>query len=598
MSKTFVKHEAPNPKGVKTALFLGVLWAAVIALLWFGFRNSEVEASWKNHELLAEGGLLNFFGRFHVLLVHFPVGVLFLAAAMEFFGRFKKQDQIRGAIPFVLWIAFLSGIVATVPGYLLMGAEDTTGIAMECHLWTGLATVVFTLFALVFALKGKTVLYVFSLLVALLAVSAAGHFGGAMIHDDDYLTEFAPEPLKPLLAVGLGSAEETDTALEPTDPANSDPSQATDGEQKELPLAEQNVYTNFVVPIMEAKCTECHDENKTKGKLRLDTHQLMMAGADGSDFSTVAPGKPDDSELLVRVTLPKDDDDFMPPKGDGLTPEEIEILRLWIQAGATTETTVVELGEDPSIVGKAELVAKLHSEKENDSDAWIPEWDALSSEEKQTRLNEAMAAAEQHNFTLSPISAEDARLRVNVINASKEFGDEQLALLDPVAEQIAWLNLGRSQVTDQGMKVVNHMRNLERLHLEHTKVTDEGIAMLAPLSQLEYLNLYGTEVGNGIFEYFENMPRLRRVYVWQTKVDPSTARAFERAVNLEINTGVDLAAQAVEEQKKKEAEAPKPEPKPKVMKPKEEEKNSEAKPKPKPVPVKKPGPKAAPPKPK
>ena len=97
-----------------------------------------------------------------------------------------------------------------------------------------------------------------------------------------------------------------------------------------------------------------------------------------------------------------------------------------------------------------------------------------------------------------------------MINAAKEFGDEQLKLLEPVAERIVWLDLARSQITDEGMKTVRLMRELERLHLENTAVTDAGIAELATLGKLEYLNLYGTKVSNGIFDTFGKIPSLKR----------------------------------------------------------------------------------------
>lgn len=543
---SFVKHETPKPRGLKIALIIGAVWAVLIAILWLVYRNADGEG----------GGFLNFLGRFHVLIVHVPVGVVFLAFLMEIVSRIPSQNHIKSAIPMVLWVALLGGIGATVLGYLLMGTEGTVGKAMTYHLWTGLAVVVFTLLALVFLLLEKTPLYLLTLVASIISISAAGHFGGAMIHDEDYLAEYAPEPVKPLLLLGLGSAKKD---------ANPNVEEGV----VDAPLEEKFVYTELVVPILAGKCTECHDENKIKGKLRLDTHELIMAGAEGSDFPTVVPKDPENSELLVRVLLPSDDDDFMPPKGDALTAEEIKILSLWIQAGATPEITVAQLGDDPSILATAATVIEQHAAgADGGSDNWEPVWDTLTEEEREIRLGEAMAAAEQYNFSIMPISAEDDRLRVNVINAAKDFGDEQLALLDPVAEQILWLDLARSQITDDGLKTVSHMRNLERLHLENTGITDSGIAKLAPLKNLEYINIYGTEVGNAIFDVVKNMPKLHKLYAWQTKIDPAEARAFERSVNLEINTGVDLAiTTSAEPEPAKGEEKPAPAPKPEEKKP-------------------------------
>ena len=48
----------------------------------------------------------------------------------------------------------------------------------------------------------------------------------------------------------------------------------------------------------------------------------------------IIKGKPDDSELLRRISLPKSDDDVMPSRGELLPKKEIELIRRWIAAGA------------------------------------------------------------------------------------------------------------------------------------------------------------------------------------------------------------------------------------------------------------------------
>lgn len=523
---SFVKHQAPpSRKGVRLTILITVIWAVLLAGIGFLYQDAT-----------DRGGLPHFIARFHVLAVHLPIGVIFLALAMEALGYFTAFSHLRPSIPFVLWIGFLGAVGATVMGYLLMSLEDYSGSAMTLHLWFGLAVVVLSAFALIFSLRGNRILTGLGILGAAFTTAASGHFGGAMVHDADYLTEFAPAALKPALEIGL--------AKKPA-PAGDAPD-ASGEAPVEVPIGDRLVYADFVVPILEKTCNECHNENKIKGKLRLDTHELIMAGAEGSDFPTVVPGDPEQSELLVRVLLPEDDDEFMPPQGDPLQPAEIELLKLWIQSGAKTETKVAELGSDPAVATTVAAVAAIHAggtvaENADATVASIPSvWDTLGPEEQEARLTEVNEAAAKYNFSVMPISAEDTRLRINVINGAKDFGDDQLKLIEPVAERVVWLDLGRSRITDQGMKTVRRMRDLERLHLENTAVTDAGIAELAGLARLEYLNLYGTKVGNGIFDTFAKLPALRRAYLWQTSVDPARAKAYERSVNLEINTGSDL----------------------------------------------------------
>lgn len=87
-----------------------------------------------------------------------------------------------------------------------------------------------------------------------------------------------------------------------------------------------------VQPILEAKCQECHRGGKAKGGLLLDSLASAVRGGK-SDGPAIAPGKPAESALLVRITS-EDEDERMPPKGEPLTKSEIETLTTWISEGA------------------------------------------------------------------------------------------------------------------------------------------------------------------------------------------------------------------------------------------------------------------------
>ena len=51
------------------------------------------------------------------------------------------------------------------------------------------------------------------------------------------------------------------------------------------------------------------------------------------DGRIIVPDHPSRSPLYQRITLPADDDDVMPPKGDPLTKAQSEIIRKWIAQG-------------------------------------------------------------------------------------------------------------------------------------------------------------------------------------------------------------------------------------------------------------------------
>lgn len=89
-------------------------------------------------------------------------------------------------------------------------------------------------------------------------------------------------------------------------------------------------FAHDIVPILKARCAECHTNGKYKGSLSLDSRaEILKAKA-------VVPGKSGESELIRRVTH-KDRKKRMPPKGEPLSAREIERLRAWIDQGLAWE---------------------------------------------------------------------------------------------------------------------------------------------------------------------------------------------------------------------------------------------------------------------
>jgi len=99
----------------------------------------------------------------------------------------------------------------------------------------------------------------------------------------------------------------------------------------------QKVDFNFqVAPILSDKCFNCHgpDPRMRKAGLRLDTKEGAFGTTKAGDHAIV-PGNLDASELFWRITA-EDQTERMPPKslGRSLSPEEINLLKRWIEQGA------------------------------------------------------------------------------------------------------------------------------------------------------------------------------------------------------------------------------------------------------------------------
>ncbi|HUR54199.1 MAG TPA: PSD1 and planctomycete cytochrome C domain-containing protein, partial [Gemmataceae bacterium] len=86
-------------------------------------------------------------------------------------------------------------------------------------------------------------------------------------------------------------------------------------------------YRKDIRPILQERCYACHGALKQKAKLRLDSGAGMLKG------EVVVPGKASESELITRVSA-KEEDGRMPPEGHPLKPEQISLLKSWIEQGA------------------------------------------------------------------------------------------------------------------------------------------------------------------------------------------------------------------------------------------------------------------------
>ncbi|KAF0180067.1 MAG: colicin uptake protein [Limisphaerales bacterium] len=90
-------------------------------------------------------------------------------------------------------------------------------------------------------------------------------------------------------------------------------------------------YAKDIKPLLRERCYACHGALKQNNGLRLDTADLMKRG--GKHGPAIVARKPGQSLLLTKVSA-TDLAERMPPEGDALKPEQIELLRRWIAAGA------------------------------------------------------------------------------------------------------------------------------------------------------------------------------------------------------------------------------------------------------------------------
>ena len=91
-------------------------------------------------------------------------------------------------------------------------------------------------------------------------------------------------------------------------------------------------FDSEIAPLLKQNCVSCHGEDESNGGLRLDRGHATSGRTD-SGKPAIVPGRPDASELIRRVTS-SDEADVMPPEGERLSAQSIELLRRWIEQGA------------------------------------------------------------------------------------------------------------------------------------------------------------------------------------------------------------------------------------------------------------------------
>ncbi len=308
------------------------------------------------------------------------------------------------------------------------------------------------------------------------------------------------------------------------------------------------VYEQIVNPILQTRCVQCHNAEKSKGDLRMDTPEKLKKG--GEDGPVFVAGKGADSEMIKRCLLDEDDEDHMPPKGKTpLTDQQITLLTWWIDQGASFDKKVADLTVTETV---KPALASLGGSSAPGNVALADA--GTSGSVKQATgpaplspvLTMKVPAADPKvidelkkiGLLVLPLSKENNQLEVSAVNM-RAFSDAQAASLVKLSNQIVWLKLGDTQITDAALASISRLKNLQKLHLERTAITDAGLKKLTGLTYLEYLNLYSTSITDAGLTSLSGLKALKNVYVWQTKVTEAGITALKQArPNVEVVGGM------------------------------------------------------------
>lgn len=194
-------------------------------------------------------GLSRFFGRFHVLVLHFPVTLLLLAPALALLARFKKFNTLRDVVPLIWWLGSAAVLITVCMGLFLAANEGYAIDEVRTHMLGGISVALLAFFCTALAnsslnAKWQKLAYTGGSASLTLVIFVAAHAGGNLVHGETYLTRFAPEPIR--------------AWLEP--PA----------ESLALNQVDDSHYLEKVRPILEQNCFACHGADTQKAGVQLD----------------------------------------------------------------------------------------------------------------------------------------------------------------------------------------------------------------------------------------------------------------------------------------------------------------------------------------
>lgn len=274
-----------------------------------------------------DGITLERLGNLHLVFLHLPIGFVVAAVLIEFWRWRRPSTEVSWLQGRLLAANAVAALFAAGAGLVLASNGNYAPDLLALHRWAGVICAGISIAVWLVNVKSSVASSRVAVSVLFVSTMVAGHFGATLTHGPGVTTFWGAAPTKTAgttaAAAGHGANGKSGDVKDPVTVA------------AVTVLAEPEVvFTKDIQPILQRSCIDCHGPKKARGRLRLDSREAALAGGK-STVAAIVPGKPDASELLRRVKLPRDDDDAMPPAKDhALSASEIKALEKWIASGA------------------------------------------------------------------------------------------------------------------------------------------------------------------------------------------------------------------------------------------------------------------------
>ena len=434
-----------------------------------------------------------FFGRFHSLIVHLPVGFIFLITFFELYYGFLKKKLSYRLVTLSWFFCFVSSLFSSISGYLLSSRGHYIDENLFVHKIFGFILVGVSLLSWIgrtsfikfkLSFRNKSILN-FGVLILL---SITGHLGGNLTHGSKYLTEFLPIQIKNSVAINQNIEKNIDSIY---------------------------IYKDLVSPIFESKCVSCHNSEIKRGELDMSSLVSLIKG--GNSGKILDKTNPRQSELFKRITLAQDNIKFMPSDGEPTSYYEKNLILWWIENLSESDQLIKpsEVSDEMKYVFN-HLYALDFEQKT---------WDKRLKLQKLEDFKEK----DLSNFEIKFISNQQKYISVKYLK--ENISDSDFEDLKEISDHIVYFDIYNGQIDDSMMKNLLNFKNLVKLNLKDNLITDNGIKLISGLENLEVLNLIGTSVTEKSFDAFEAFKNLKRIYLWKSGIKNDEIKSFNQNQN-------------------------------------------------------------------
>jgi len=402
--------------------------------------------------------VLLWFGKLHPLVLHFPIVIgIAIVIYLLFFQNKALEENTEKFI--LVGNALMASMVALLGLFLSkQDAYDTN--TLNLHKWGGLS-IAFISWLLIYlkniAANYKKIIALGYLFVLLFFT----HQGALLTHGENALS--IPTPIVEV------EVKTVDSSL--------------------------SVYEKAIAPILTQKCVSCHGPDKVKGKLQLQSPELIIKG--GKDGNILTSFHNEEALLLQRIHLPNADEKHMPPDGKlQLTLEELTLLTKWVKAGGNFTKKISELAKTDSLAILA-MAYKAPTKGSSDKKNTAPDLKEFNS----------------NYLTVNYLFNGSEDIEVNFFQGTF-YKIEQLKNLEKIKDKIVSLNMQGMPISKEDLAIIVQFNRLQKLNLNYTNLKIGDLEALKNISSLVNLSICGMEVNQNSLKTLLDKAPFTEVHIW------------------------------------------------------------------------------------